>query len=92
LILVDTKYEFRKVGDTLCVIDEIHTPDSSRYWHAASYAERLATGQDQDMLDKGDGPAVAHPRDGLQQPWPLASHPEEVRLPHREVPSAPTPG
>ncbi len=52
LILVDTKYEFGKVGDELYVIDEIHTPDSSRYWVADEYEERLAKGEDQRMLDK----------------------------------------
>lgn len=52
LILVDTKYEFGKVGDDLYVIDEIHTPDSSRYWVADEYAERFQKGEDQRMLDK----------------------------------------
>jgi phosphoribosylaminoimidazole-succinocarboxamide synthase len=52
LILVDTKYEFGKVGDDLYVIDEIHTPDSSRYWVADEYAARFAKGEDQKMLDK----------------------------------------
>jgi phosphoribosylaminoimidazole-succinocarboxamide synthase len=52
LILVDTKYEFGKVGDTLYVIDEIHTPDSSRYWEASEYADRFERGDDQKMLDK----------------------------------------
>jgi phosphoribosylaminoimidazole-succinocarboxamide synthase len=52
LILVDTKYEFGLRGDELLVMDEIHTPDSSRYWEAASHAERLAAGQPQVMLDK----------------------------------------
>jgi phosphoribosylaminoimidazole-succinocarboxamide synthase len=52
LILVDTKYEFGKVGDELYVIDEIHTPDSSRYWVADEYAARFAKGEDQQMLDK----------------------------------------
>lgn len=52
LLLVDTKYEFGKVGDTLYVIDEIHTPDSSRFWEASEYAARFATGEDQKMLDK----------------------------------------
>jgi phosphoribosylaminoimidazole-succinocarboxamide synthase len=53
LILVDTKYEFG-VGDDgeILLIDEIHTPDSSRYWLADSYAERLAAGQEPDMIDK----------------------------------------
>ncbi len=52
LILVDTKYEFGKVGDDLYVIDEIHTPDSSRYWVADEYEARFARGEDQKMLDK----------------------------------------
>jgi phosphoribosylaminoimidazole-succinocarboxamide synthase len=52
LILVDTKYEFGKVGDALYVIDEIHTPDSSRFWVADEYAGRFARGEEQRMLDK----------------------------------------
>jgi phosphoribosylaminoimidazole-succinocarboxamide synthase len=53
LILVDTKYEFG-VDQTGAVIvaDEIHTPDSSRYWLADSYAERFAAGEDPETLDK----------------------------------------
>jgi phosphoribosylaminoimidazole-succinocarboxamide synthase len=58
LILVDTKYEFGvlSLGEILegeiLLIDEIHTPDSSRYWLADSYAERLAAGQEPNMIDK----------------------------------------
>ncbi|MBC8213485.1 MAG: phosphoribosylaminoimidazolesuccinocarboxamide synthase [Candidatus Marinimicrobia bacterium] len=52
LILVDTKYEFGLVGDKLIVIDEIHTPDSSRYWIADGYDERFNSGEEQNMLDK----------------------------------------
>jgi len=52
LILVDTKYEFGMVGDQLIVIDEIHTPDSSRYWIAAEFEERFNAGKNQKMLDK----------------------------------------
>jgi phosphoribosylaminoimidazole-succinocarboxamide synthase len=52
LILVDTKYEFGKVGDALYVIDEMHTPDSSRYWVADEYEARFKQGVDQKMLDK----------------------------------------
>ena len=52
LILVDTKYEFGMVGDQLIVIDEIHTPDSSRYWIASEYEERFNAGENQKMLDK----------------------------------------
>ncbi len=53
LILVDTKYEFGVTSDgEILLIDEIHTPDSSRYWLADSYAERLAAGQEPNMIDK----------------------------------------
>ncbi len=53
LILVDTKYEFGlDEAGNLTLADEIHTPDSSRYWRAASYHERTAAGQEPDSLDK----------------------------------------
>jgi phosphoribosylaminoimidazole-succinocarboxamide synthase len=52
LILVDTKYEMGIADGKLVVIDEIHTPDSSRYWIADGYEKRFAAGQDQEMLDK----------------------------------------
>jgi phosphoribosylaminoimidazole-succinocarboxamide synthase len=52
LILVDTKYEMGVAEGKLVVIDEIHTPDSSRYWVAQGYEERFAKGVDQEMLDK----------------------------------------
>jgi phosphoribosylaminoimidazole-succinocarboxamide synthase len=53
LILVDTKYEFGlDENRTLTLIDEIHTPDSSRFWQAASYEERLAKGLEPDYFDK----------------------------------------
>ena len=52
LILVDTKYEFGIVNDELIVIDEIHTPDSSRYWVSSEYEERFEKGISQKMLDK----------------------------------------
>jgi len=52
LILVDTKYEMGIADGELVVIDEIHTPDSSRYWIAERYEEHFAAGQDQEMLDK----------------------------------------
>ncbi|HEY4333229.1 MAG TPA: phosphoribosylaminoimidazolesuccinocarboxamide synthase [Ilumatobacteraceae bacterium] len=71
LILADTKYEFGLDPDgQLIIIDEMHTPDSSRFWVAATYAERIARGEDPESLDKepirralieagygGDGPA-----------------------------------
>ncbi len=53
LILVDTKYEFGIRPDgKIVVIDEIHTPDSSRYWFASSYEERFASNQEPESFDK----------------------------------------
>ena len=52
LILVDTKYEFGMYEDELIVIDEIHTPDSSRYWVKNEYESRFNNNQPQLMLDK----------------------------------------
>lgn len=52
LILVDTKYEFGKIGDEIYLMDEIHTPDSSRYFYADGYEERLAKGEKQKQLSK----------------------------------------
>ena len=52
LILVDTKYEFGVVDGELLVIDEILTPDSSRFWVKSEYEERFNTGEPQKMLDK----------------------------------------
>ena len=82
LILADTKYEIgidrsRAEGDQLVVIDEIHTPDSSRYWYADDYEARLARGEEPRSLDKeyvrrwlanearwsGDGPPPVMPDD-----------------------------
>ena len=52
LILVDTKYEFGKKDGKIYLIDEIHTPDSSRYFYADGYEERLAKGEKQKQLSK----------------------------------------
>lgn len=52
LILVDTKYEFGKRDGKVYLIDEIHTPDSSRYFYAEGYEERLAAGERQKQLSK----------------------------------------
>jgi phosphoribosylaminoimidazole-succinocarboxamide synthase len=52
LILVDTKYEFGKLGDTICLMDEIHTPDSSRYFYADGFEERQNRGERQQQLSK----------------------------------------
>ncbi|TLN28707.1 phosphoribosylaminoimidazolesuccinocarboxamide synthase [bacterium] len=75
LILVDTKYEFGRAPDgRVMLIDEVHTPDSSRFWKADSYAERLSAGQEPENYDKefiriayadrgyrGDGPVPPMP-------------------------------
>lgn len=52
LILVDTKYEFGKIGDTIYLIDEIHTPDSSRYFYIDGFQDRLSKGEAQKQLSK----------------------------------------
>ncbi|MBT5337992.1 phosphoribosylaminoimidazolesuccinocarboxamide synthase, partial [Candidatus Falkowbacteria bacterium] len=53
LILVDTKYEFGKDADgNILLIDEIHTPDSSRYWIAESYEERMTKNEEPENIDK----------------------------------------
>jgi phosphoribosylaminoimidazole-succinocarboxamide synthase len=52
LILVDTKYEFGVLGDDVLLIDEVHTPDSSRYWYADTYESLFDDGKDQRALDK----------------------------------------
>ena len=52
LILVDTKYEFGKIGETIYLMDEIHTPDSSRYFYADGFEERQQKGERQKQLSK----------------------------------------
>lgn len=52
LILVDTKYEFGKIGNEIVLMDEIHTPDSSRYFYAEGFEERQQKGERQKQLSK----------------------------------------
>ena len=52
LILADTKYEFGKIGNTIYLMDEVHTPDSSRYFYAEGFDERQASGEKQKQLSK----------------------------------------
>jgi len=52
LILADTKYEFGKLGDEIYLMDEVHTPDSSRYFYADGFEERQKTGERQKQLSK----------------------------------------
>lgn len=52
LILADTKYEFGKIGDTIYLMDEVHTPDSSRYFYADGFEARQQSGEKQQQLSK----------------------------------------
>lgn len=52
LILADTKYEFGKLGNEIYLMDEVHTPDSSRYFYADGFEERQKTGEKQKQLSK----------------------------------------
>ena len=52
LILVDTKYEFGKIDDTIYLMDEIHTPDSSRYFYSQGFEQRQTAGEKQQQLSK----------------------------------------
>ena len=58
MILVDTKYEFGVLDGEVVLIDEVHTPDSSRFWYADTYEELFADGKDQRALDKEPLPRV----------------------------------
>jgi len=80
LLLVDTKYEFGTVGDALYVIDEMHTPDSSRFWRAGSYAERFASGADQVMLDKETVRQWLIREKNFSGHGPIPTIPESVRI------------
>jgi len=80
LILVDTKYEFGLIDGELYLVDELHTPDSSRFWYADTYQELFEAGKDQRKLDKeylrswliehgwsGKGPVPTIPPDVFQE-------------------------
>ena len=75
LILVDTKYEFGMLDGEVVLIDQVHTPDSSRFWYSDTYDDLFADGKDQHGLDKeplrewfvergfrGDGDTTANSR------------------------------
>src|SRR5262245_25664716 len=80
LILVDTKYELGKDrSGRIVVIDEIHTPDSSRYWFASSYAERFAQDQDPESFDK-EYVRRYLAGIGFRGDGPLPPIPDEVRI------------
>jgi phosphoribosylaminoimidazole-succinocarboxamide synthase len=80
LILVDTKYEFGLTGGKLMLIDEIHTPDSSRYWIADQYQRRYDAGEEQQMLDKENLRQWLIKERGFQGQGPLPEIPPEVRV------------
>jgi phosphoribosylaminoimidazole-succinocarboxamide synthase len=75
LVLVDTKYEFGLVDGRLVLIDEVHTPDSSRYWTLSSYEEGTPKNFDKEFLRKwfadqgyrGDGVAPTMPAEFIAQ-------------------------
>lgn len=81
LILVDTKYEFGDYDGQLVVIDEIHTPDSSRYWIKDSYEERFAAGEEPEILDKEffRGWLMEPPRN-YQGDGPIPAVPPEIKV------------
>ncbi|HEX7481081.1 MAG TPA: phosphoribosylaminoimidazolesuccinocarboxamide synthase [Polyangiales bacterium] len=80
LILVDTKYEFGidKAGHIM-LIDEIHTPDSSRYWFTKSYAERMAKGQTPESFDK-EYVRRWLAEQGYKGEGPIPTLPDDVRV------------
>jgi phosphoribosylaminoimidazole-succinocarboxamide synthase len=79
-ILVDTKYEFGRAKDgRILVIDEIHTPDSSRFWKASTYGERFGRGEDPEPLDK-DFVRRHYTQQGYKGDGPPPPLPDDVRV------------
>jgi len=80
LILVDTKYELGKTpAGEIIVIDEIHTPDSSRFWYQDSYAERFSAGQDPESFDKEYVRRYLVER-GFRGEGPIPTIPDDVKI------------
>lgn len=80
LILVDTKYEFGKTKDgRIVLIDEIHTPDSSRFWFSNSYQERMARGESPESFDK-EYLRRWLVQQGFRGDGPLPTIPDEIRI------------
>ena len=78
IILVDTKYEFGRTADgRVVLIDEIHTPDSSRFWKADTYEERFADGQDPENFDK-EFIRIAYAEKGYRGDGNIPSMPAEL--------------
>lgn len=80
LILVDTKYEIGRAPDgSLTVIDEIHTPDSSRLWRAETYEARLSAGEEPDSFDK-EYVRRWLAKEGFKGDGPIPPIPDDVRI------------
>lgn len=80
LILVDTKYELGKDAQgEIVVIDEIHTPDSSRFWFASTYAERFGKGEDLESFDK-EYVRRWLAAQGFKGDGPIPTIPDEIRV------------
>jgi phosphoribosylaminoimidazole-succinocarboxamide synthase len=78
LILVDTKYEFGCAPDgNVVLIDEVHTPDSSRFWKADTYPERFSAGEDPDNFDK-EFVRIAYADKGYRGDGGIPSMPDEL--------------
>jgi phosphoribosylaminoimidazole-succinocarboxamide synthase len=81
LIMVDTKYEFGlDDAGKLTLIDEVHSPDSSRYWVASGYEARFTRGEDQEMLDKENVRQWLIRERGYMGDGPPPTLPDEVRV------------
>ncbi|MSR85093.1 phosphoribosylaminoimidazolesuccinocarboxamide synthase [Candidatus Uhrbacteria bacterium] len=81
LILVDTKYEFGRTPDgELLLIDEVHTPDSSRFWETVDYEARFAAGEDPRALDKEYARMWLTKECGFKGDGPIPEIPDEVRM------------
>ena len=78
LILVDTKYEFGRAPDgSVLLIDEVHTPDSSRFWKAESYAERFANDEEPENFDK-EFVRLAYAEQGYRGEGPIPVMPDDL--------------
>ena len=78
LILVDTKYEFGRAADgNVVLIDEVHTPDSSRFWKADTYNARFSVGDDPDNFDK-EFVRIAYAKKGYRGDGEVPSMPDEL--------------
>jgi phosphoribosylaminoimidazole-succinocarboxamide synthase len=78
IILVDTKYEFGRAADgSVMLIDEVHTPDSSRFWKADTYQTRFAAGEDPENFDK-EFVRLAYAEKGYRGDGEIPSMPDEL--------------